>query len=502
MGWIIGPLLLLLTILFIYLLRVNRALSSLPDEARKLSPHRFTSTEIRECARRLEGRTLDLKDHLPPRTGRRYVVTGGSGFVGGWILRHLLQRGEDSRTIVNFDIRPPVKGGLEAIRFISVDVTDPESLAHAFATAWDDGASKLPLTVFHTVAIVRTTDRTHDTMGPYERINIHGTQNTLEASKAVGASVFLMTSSGSVLIARPGLWMWPWQKYPARFVQPLCDHEPSLYLSKLEEFFGCYAYSKFQAEKLVQRADDPDGGFRTGCIWPVNAVYGDEDDLQGGQMLRNGGSPSWLHNILQNFVHVQHVSLAHLLYEARLIDLLSPPASSQMPDIGGETFAVTDPNPSITFGDMYKVLETLSVSPVSFPYIPGILPFLISYPIEAYYLFQIRYPTITAALKLPPLGRDGKLYLVPSLFYITSVHAVWDDSSARRSKNDGGLEYEGSWTTLEGLVSQVLAWNKAWTAEGKPIRKGWEHWGSLTGELDVTEAAEGAALGVRAAIKD
>lgn len=66
-------------LLIAYLLRVNHAMSSMPEEARKLSPHRLTPEEIRECARRMQGKPLDLRDRLPPRTGRRYVVTGGSG---------------------------------------------------------------------------------------------------------------------------------------------------------------------------------------------------------------------------------------------------------------------------------------------------------------------------------------------------------------------------------------------------------------------------------------
>ena len=34
---------------------------------------------------------------------KRMIVTGGSGKVGRWVVRHLLEEGYD---VVNFDVRP------------------------------------------------------------------------------------------------------------------------------------------------------------------------------------------------------------------------------------------------------------------------------------------------------------------------------------------------------------------------------------------------------------
>ena len=69
-------------ILFItYLIHVNIALSAVPAEAKALSPHRFTAEAIRKTYDKL--RKDPIKLDLPPRTGRRYIVVGGAGFLPG-----------------------------------------------------------------------------------------------------------------------------------------------------------------------------------------------------------------------------------------------------------------------------------------------------------------------------------------------------------------------------------------------------------------------------------
>jgi hypothetical protein len=56
----------------------DRKLTRQPPEATSLSPHRWTEKEIRECYASLEnGPKSILQDKLPPKTGRRYIVTGG-----------------------------------------------------------------------------------------------------------------------------------------------------------------------------------------------------------------------------------------------------------------------------------------------------------------------------------------------------------------------------------------------------------------------------------------
>jgi len=64
-----------------YLIHVNVALSGVPGEAKALSPSRFTKEAIFDTYRRLLKKPIKVK--LPPKTGRRYIVVGGSGFLPG-----------------------------------------------------------------------------------------------------------------------------------------------------------------------------------------------------------------------------------------------------------------------------------------------------------------------------------------------------------------------------------------------------------------------------------
>lgn len=57
------------------------------------------------------------------------------------------------------------------------------------------------------------------------------------------------------------------------------------------DFFGNYAVSKFQAERLVRDADDKETGFRTGCLRPGNGVYGRGGDFLSDGYLRRNMSP-------------------------------------------------------------------------------------------------------------------------------------------------------------------------------------------------------------------
>jgi nucleoside-diphosphate-sugar epimerase len=74
------------------------------------------------------GNDTHSKGHPPPKlkTERSYVITGGSGFIGSWIARYLILRGDNNVYIV--DKRPPPPdllrhGGI----FIEVDLAAEDS---------------------------------------------------------------------------------------------------------------------------------------------------------------------------------------------------------------------------------------------------------------------------------------------------------------------------------------------------------------------------------------
>lgn len=115
---------------------------------------------------------------------------------------------------------------------------------------------------------------------------------------------------------------------------------------------------------------------------------------------------------------------------------------------------MTDPNPAISFSDIYTLLETLSKTPVSFPTIPPVPLLILSYLIELYSVIQFKYlPWLLPAIK-------GDLNQIqPSLFSISDVFCVADDSRAKKAPELGGLGYNPPLTTLEGMCKQLVDWN-------------------------------------------
>ncbi|RDB30342.1 3 beta-hydroxysteroid dehydrogenase/Delta 5--_4-isomerase type 2 [Hypsizygus marmoreus] len=450
-------------ILFVLYIWLNdRKLTSLPADARAFSPTRCTPDSIRSLAAQLaESPAISINEQLPPKTGRRYIVVGGGGFLGGWIVSSLLERGEDPLHIRIVDIRAPVREDLASIPFIQLDVSDATAVHAAFTAPWPSSSPFSPeLTIFHTAANIRFYERHPSLLPPSTRVNVLGTSNVLAAARAAGASILIYTSSGSIAVRSSRFLLWPWESAPEHFIQVLNDDEKQL-PKRHEDFFSNYAVTKMQADQLVRAADgsSSEGGkvLRTGCIRPGNGVYGPRGDMLCGAYLVRGTNPTWISNILQSFCYVENCALAHLLYEQRLIDLLSPEEEKKKnPDIGGQAFMIADPGPIPTYGDVYATLTELTDGECTFVHMQPTLMLLVAYMIEAYYLsrhffLSSGYPFFKlAATLLPPIKGDI-INLQPSLFALTSVHLIFDDSRARLPPEKGGLGYKGAWTTMEGL---------------------------------------------------
>jgi nucleoside-diphosphate-sugar epimerase len=462
----------------LYLNHVNSAMKRVPEEAHKASPHRWTIEEIESAYKKSLESPVDTTTNLPPKQSRRYVVVGGSGtcyalqpplkkvkkrspkltfsigLVGGWIVSHLLARGEDPASLRVLDRLSPTKEILDrGVTYVKTDITDELAVSTSFEKPWPESISKLPLTVFHTAAAIRPQDRLEMFLPYCSKVNIDGTKNVMNAARKAGASCFVSTSSGSVSLHKPNFWIAPWSKLPSRAVQVISDS--SILPQRHDQFFGNYAVTKIEAERIVRSADDQSSNFRTGCIRPANGIYGIGSDAAmtiTGVYLRNGGSPTWVRPVIQSFVNAENVSIAHLLYEQRLLEQNQP--GSTLPNIGGQAFVVTDPNPPISFSDIYTLLSTLSKTPVSFPTLQPAPLLVFSYFVELYCVIQHKYlPWL-----LPRLTGD-LAQMQPSLFAISGLFCFADDSRARKPPERGGLGYEPPITTLEGMCKQLVDWN-------------------------------------------
>ncbi|KIL62261.1 hypothetical protein M378DRAFT_187369 [Amanita muscaria Koide BX008] len=436
----------LLALLVLYIRLNDRKLSQIPRAASQFSPTRVSPQHVQPPPP-----PVCIKDQIPPKTGRRYIVVGGGGFLGGWIVHHLIQRGEDPSMIRVLDLFPSErKDAVSDVAFFKVDISDSAAVLAAFTAPWP-AHSHAPLTVFHTAASIRFYERHPDLLSRSVKVNVHGTKHVLAAARAIGATILVYTSSGSTSVRRSRFWLSPWEREPRFFVQVINDVDHALFPKRHDQFFSNYAASKAQAEKIVRAADKTltyGGVFRTGCIRPGNGIFG-PGDILCHSYLRRATNPTWVSNILQSFVYVENCVCAHLCYEQRLIELEQQRGH---PDIGGDAFTVADPGPPATFGDLYTTIETLTAGKTRFTHLSPTAMLLFSHLIELYHCTRevvgARFPVLQRII--PPILGD-LVNLQPSLFALTQVHLIFDDSRARLPPEKGGLGYRGAWSTLQGL---------------------------------------------------
>ena len=115
--------------------------------------------------------------------GRRILVTGGSGFIGGFTLEALSRLGAE---VVSYARRPP-ETMADPATFIQGDVTDAEGLVSACQTQEID-------TIVHLAGYGTTMVQSHPELGV--RVNIMGMSSVLEAARMAELRVVFTSSIG------------------------------------------------------------------------------------------------------------------------------------------------------------------------------------------------------------------------------------------------------------------------------------------------------------------
>ncbi|XXH01943.1 hypothetical protein Hte_008306 [Hypoxylon texense] len=483
-GWALTALWTALAVLTLYLYRVNQLLSGTPDEVRNLSGTRWTPDQLRETYKRLQEKPIDYTDKLPPKLDRRYVVTGGSGLVGGYIVLQLLARGNPPESIRIIDIRRTERNDMRTgpaaeVDFVKTDITSADSVDAAFAWPWHRSVAHLPLTVFHTAAVILASERSKFQYAFPEAVNVTGTKNVLAAARKAGADIFSSTSSGSISIKPVVPFVAPWANSPRNFWQVLDVKDFDAPLREREGYFANYPASKAVAERLVCGANDEN--FRTGSIRPANGVYGNPTDNTVGDPLTRRILPTWVPHIAQSFVHGANVAIAHLEHEA----VLALPSSSKH---AGRPFVVTDPNPAITYNDLYTAIRTLSVHPFCTIKVAPVVILLLAHALEIYAELPYKYPFLRKVL--PELKGDIR-HLRPGIFSICT-HLVASNEEVSKPVSQGGLGYSGVLTTLEGMVLEILEWNQEHVDDAN-TRKAYTTSISLAGQIQKLWAVGGSS---------
>jgi hypothetical protein len=151
-------------------------------------------------------------------------------------------------------------------------------------------------------------------------------------------------------------------------------------------------------------------------------------------------------HIVQTFAYAENISLSHLQYESAILK----PASKA----AGKVFAVTDPNPPVTFGDVYHLLQTLTTFRAIF--VPPVALLIPAYALEWYCIALAKFPFLRRVFTEPG---EPLINLQPAIFQVSCVHQVGSNVEAERSPEEGGIGYRGAVTSLEAMCWQAKKHN-------------------------------------------
>ncbi|KAI4200550.1 MAG: hypothetical protein LQ346_002349 [Caloplaca aetnensis] len=262
------------------------------------------------------------------------LVVGGCGYLGRRIVLALLESQKASSVSV-IDIRTDTNQ-LPNVSYYTADISSADHVQSVFYKV-------RPAVVIHTAS---PTAFSHN-MGFFEKINIGGTRNLLEASKEVqSVKVFVYTSSASVVHDS---------------VSDLFDGDDTLPLLFMPQQKSDYSHTKAMAEKLVLQANRVNGSLLTVSLRP-SGMFGEDDPTTVKPMVDAAAGGKYRFQIgngknLFEWTYVGNVVDAHILAVQTLLEthrkkLSHIPAENR---VDGEAFLITNDD-AMPFWDFARAI--------------------------------------------------------------------------------------------------------------------------------------------------
>ena len=249
----------------------------------------------------------------------RFLITGGSGFLGQALIEELFQLAE-------------YRG-----RGIHVRVLDLRAGKHARSVEWCEGSVTDPLAVsdacadvdvvLHAAAMV---DWGNAPEAALRAVNVGGTANVLDACAEKNVSALIHTSTMDVVMG----------------AGPIRDGDESLPYPAVP--FDRYSATKAEAERTVVAANDG-SGLRT-CVLRPCGMYGERDPYHMSAVYREAESGKLSFRLGDGSAVFEHVYVGNVAYAHALaaFAMLEP-----APGVEGEVFFITD-QPAANFFDFMQ----------------------------------------------------------------------------------------------------------------------------------------------------
>ncbi|PKK75456.1 C-3 sterol dehydrogenase [Rhizophagus irregularis] len=246
-----------------------------------------------------------------------YLIIGGDGFVGRWVVEMLIKRGETSITV--FDIVQRYFD--KEIKHYQGDLSNYDDIS--------DCIEKENIT-----AIIHTASPPHDgkSEGLFWEVNVEGTKNVIEACVKFGVKKLVYTSSSSVV-------------YDG-YSELINTDETAPYP---EKHMNVYNETKAAGEKLVLEANGRNGLLT--CALRPCGIFGpnDRQAIPGFIKVMEQGQTKFQIGNNENFVdwtYVENCAYAHIL----AVDKLSVENQT-----AGEAYFITNGTP-VPFWDLCRLI--------------------------------------------------------------------------------------------------------------------------------------------------
>ena len=272
-------------------------------------------------------------------TGKRILITGGTGFIGSHLVARLAKMGNDVRVLVRASSNTERISCLQNVTIIEGSILDLNSLIKA-----SEGAD----IVYHLAAKLHLPlDTKNPDLFP---VNVDGTENLLKASVKNGVSKFVFISSTAVSFGIED----------GSIIDESTPLKPA----------GLYGESKIQAGALVNEYSRK-FGLNTTILMPV-VVYGYGEVGNVAKMITHVRNRKF-------YIIGKGETIRSLVYIDTVIEAML--CVTQSPNSNGETYILTDrDNRSIL--EMVRFISTHFNTSIPKPFIPIPVAYIIGLSLE------------------------------------------------------------------------------------------------------------------------